>query len=300
MSNTQTQLVENSQSNSDNIIPVTISRTLQYERNLQLNTALQATLDLQVIIETFHTAVANLLNIESTHYAHEYDNLSILLGNKSQHSCSYQLTISNEYLGEVTFTRDNTFLEEEIEQIESLLCLLVYPVRNGLQYQRAVHSALHDPLTGLLNRASLTNTLHRDLDLAKRYKLPLSILALDLDHFKTVNDTYGHSGGDAVLKVFAQRVNDIIRDSDVLFRIGGEEFIIILGKTDMEGGILLADRIRHNIESLVCHHNEQMITGTVSIGVATYIPGDNEQNLLERADEALYRAKDEGRNKVCI
>ncbi len=159
-----------------------------------------------------------------------------------------------------------------------------------------------DPLTELSNRRHFTTLLEREIKRSRRNGNPLSLLLLDLDHFKTVNDRFGHNCGDMALKAFADTSRDILRDIDVIGRLGGEEFCIFLPDTDREGAYILAERMRQGIENidLVSEKNEP-IKLTVSIGVAMLdnVMGDRIEDILQRADKALYRAKHEGRNRVC-
>jgi len=164
---------------------------------------------------------------------------------------------------------------------------------------RLYHQAIRDPLTGLYNRRHIFDMLGMELDQCGRFGQGLSIMLMDLDHFKTVNDRFGHATGDQVLSVMAQRMAFGLRKVDQLGRIGGEEFLAYCPQTDLEGARALADRLREQvmidpIPGLPV--NDRM---TLSIGLATWEgPEDSAERLLSRADVALYRAKAEGRNRV--
>ena len=129
-------------------------------------------------------------------------------------------------------TRARRFSTEDAAAIENLLVSLVYPLRNALAHQRSLESALKDALTGLYNRAPMTNAQHREIRLARRHKAPLSLLMLDIDRFKHINDSYGHAAGDTALKVLAECIANCIRNTDVLARFGGEEFAVLLNSTE--------------------------------------------------------------------
>ena len=132
-----------------------------------------------------------------------------------------------------------------------------------------------------------------------RYNGNLSLLLFDLDKFKEINDTYGHLCGDMILKHFVENVKKSLRDSDILGRIGGEEFAALVVETEKVGALLLAERLRQNIEELHVIYETQQISYTVSIGVTTWLIGDeNIEALLKRADDALYLAKKYGRNRI--
>jgi len=142
-------------------------------------------------------------------------------------------------------------------------------------------------------------SLEREMERAKRYKHPFSVMFLDLDNFKHINDTLGHSAGDVALRQFASALKSSLRDSDIPGRMGGEEFGIILPNTDLKNGALLAERLRQNVEESIALHQGKKITFTVSIGLAAYSEEiSNIDELLRKVDEALYEAKAEGRN--CI
>ena len=159
--------------------------------------------------------------------------------------------------------------------------------------------ATHDPLTGLWNRPAVMEALERELNRARRYKIAVSVLLGDLDHFKQVNDTYGHDTGDQVLCQTARRMLSAIRGYDTLGRYGGEEFLIVAPGCDAANGMTLAERIRTRIaaEPILAEHGP--LPMTISIGLAA---GDGDGlealPLIQAADQAMYRAKNAGRNRV--
>jgi len=166
-------------------------------------------------------------------------------------------------------------------------------------FEQAERLATTDGLTGVLNRRTFNAQLHGRLREAQRYNRPLSLLLLDIDHFKKVNDTYGHPAGDAVLRSIAGLLQKQARETDIVARYGGEEMALILPETDTSGAQAIAERIRRAAAS-VTHPSEQgAIQVTVSIGLAT-CPGSGEsaEAIVEAADKALYRAKQGGRNRV--
>ncbi len=165
--------------------------------------------------------------------------------------------------------------------------------------QRLHELATTDELTDLPNRRVFIQSLEQEIERAHRYKHSFSVMFLDLDNFKHINDTLGHSAGDAALRHFASALKGSLRDSDMPGRMGGEEFGIILPNTDLKNGALLAERLRQNIEKSTVLYQGKKITFTASIGVAAYSEEmSNIDELLRKVDEALYEAKAEGRN--CI
>ncbi len=161
--------------------------------------------------------------------------------------------------------------------------------------------AMHDALTGLWNRAAIVENLTHELDRARRDARPLGVVLLDLDHFKSVNDTHGHGAGDAVLKEAAQRLKSSMRCYDKVGRYGGEEFLVVApGCAQCENVLTLAERIRGSIAAEAVDIGEQMLAMSCSLGAAvssTHVREDAAA-IIERADAALYRAKEGGRNRT--
>jgi len=163
-----------------------------------------------------------------------------------------------------------------------------------------------DPLTRIYNRRYLDRRLDEEIARSKRYSLDLSILLLDIDHFKHVNDTYGHQAGDIALTSLSRLLKTELRELDVIARYGGEEFLVICTNTAIDGASLVAERIRQQVESLQIeipdnNGGRQIIRIRTSIGVASVDSNTNsKENLIQAADQALYRAKNEGRNRVVI
>ena len=159
-------------------------------------------------------------------------------------------------------------------------------------------AALQDKLTGLNNRGAFDASLKREIDIAQRQHTPISLLVIDIDHFKAVNDTYGHSGGDNALQLLAKSITDTMRGSDIAFRYGGEEFTLILSNTDAKAAQLVAERIRLAASKLSCTSDNKNFGFTISLGLAQLTQGENGAALFDRADKALYQAKKSGRNQI--
>ena len=159
----------------------------------------------------------------------------------------------------------------------------------------------HDALTGLLNRPAIFDIFHKQLLSAKRQGVGIAAIMIDIDYFKKINDTYGHSTGDTVLCHVANRLLESARIHEYVGRIGGEEFLVILSPCDKEGAIKAAERLRVAISSKEIDTNEQLVPVTISLGIAINTANTLEENqLLKQADEALYFAKNNGRNRVEI
>ncbi len=260
---------------------------------------LQTTLDLEAIIDMFSGSIQEIIPHEGYSYQEAELDYSIQEGRQSRHRIAYNLIIQEEMLGTLTLFRNWKFTPQEMEQLEALLPQILYPLRNALKYHRALEHAYNDKLTGLRNRTSLEMEGPRTLEMAARANMDLCVMMIDIDHFKKINDSYGHLCGDKILKRVGKVINDVIRGSDEAYRFGGEELAVILPNADANGAVCLAERIRNEIRSLE-YCNEDDLNVTVSIGIAQQDPKDGFYSLIERADQALYEAKHTGRNRVCV
>lgn len=158
-------------------------------------------------------------------------------------------------------------------------------------------SAMTDHLTGLGNRRLLNREMDLQIAQFRRHGLPFSILAADLDHFKAINDTWGHDAGDLVLKSFSKTATSALRDVDVLFRVGGEEFVAILPCTVLSQAEIAAERLRNAVENCVTQYGDDQIKVTISVGVASMKHEDSADSIVKRSDQAVYEAKSKGRNR---
>lgn len=169
------------------------------------------------------------------------------------------------------------------------------------ELQRKLHAAaVRDPLTGTFNRRHFDERLAGECAASRRHGRPLCFLLADVDNFKTINDRFGHTVGDQVLRAVADRLHSVIRKEDTIFRYGGEEFAVLARETALDGALVLGDRLRRRVaDALVEHdHPEPPLRVTISVGVAQLAPGMSDDALLKRADEALYAAKAAGKNRV--
>ena len=165
-------------------------------------------------------------------------------------------------------------------------------------YQRKLENiSVTDHLTGITNRMHLDAVLEQEFVRARRYETSFSVLLMDLDWFKIINDTKGHAVGDSVLKELVRVISGSIRESDIFGRWGGDEFLILLPQTELGNAGLLAEKLRIKIEEYLFKSIDAI---TISIGAASLLPADTVETLLKRADEALYEAKNNGRNRVVL
>lgn len=272
----------------------------EIEARAKLIQALQMSLDPNDILAIFFKHLQAIIPMGGIQFRFANNKDITKLGRDALHHCDYRLTTDEGYLGEIIFNRSKRFIESELSTLEILLGALVYPLRNALRYQSALQLALIDPLTRLGNRAALDSALRRELQLAERHHYELSMLMIDVDHFKKINDQYGHSMGDQVLQEIARTIENVCRESDITFRYGGEEFVVLLRKTNDRGARTIGERLRREVNNLLIEKSGHSINPSVSIGISTRAHGQKEHisDLFERADEALYRAKQAGRNCV--
>ena len=199
----------------------------------------------------------------------------------------------------VLYAPEGGFTEETRQTAEWLASQAAIALENAKLHHLVQRQATTDDLTGLVNRRRFIEALDSEIVRASTFRSPLSVVLGDLDHFKLVNDRFGHQTGDEVLRQFAELVREHLRDVDVPGRIGGEEFAFLLPETDAVGAVAVAERVRRSLRSLR-PTPERGASVTASFGVAELTSGETGDELLRRADVALYRAKSEGRNRVTV
>ena len=211
----------------------------------------------------------------------------------------YPPVVAAAYVGMVVVVLlSSTFLTTRVQSTREHLRRQKAELAQALEQIRQL--ATHDDLTGLLNRRAMLDRMQLEQHRSLRSGSPLLIAQLDIDHFKVVNDTHGHAAGDLVLQSFADTVRRNVRDTDVLARWGGEEFVLLLCDTPAADAVALMERLRQAVQAMQVPvaQGGQPITVTVSIGLARHTPADPLAGTLERADQALYAAKAGGRNRV--
>ncbi len=201
-----------------------------------------------------------------------------------------------------TFNQMTHDLQHAYEDLNSQNIALNEEITSRKYIEKELHQqATTDPLTGILNRRAFFEKANQEVARSQRYLKTLSILMLDIDHFKLINDNFGHHNGDKVLRRFAQEAKKPLRTNDYISRVGGEEFAITLPETDLASAKKIAERVRQLVQELKIPIDQQLIDLTVSIGVAEYDPEETDVHpTLQRADQALYRAKEAGRNRVFL
>ncbi|WP_457676268.1 diguanylate cyclase [Thiolapillus sp.] len=168
-----------------------------------------------------------------------------------------------------------------------------------LRQKVSTHSlqALTDTLTGIPNRYAYEERLNQEYSRWKRYHQPLSLMVVDIDNFKHINDKYGHRAGDKALRIIANQLQKMTRETDLIARYGGDEFVLLLPETSAKGAMRIAEKLLEAVESCAFHFREKKVTITISCGVSEFKEGDSPADAFERADQALYKSKHQGRNQ---
>ena len=197
------------------------------------------------------------------------------------------------------FNKDRKTFPAEIEVVNDSLHVFAESLQRGVEYEDLFEQASTDPLTGLFNRRVFEDRVTRMMNGSDRYGSPLTMLSLDLDFFKQINDNLGHQRGDEVLQSVARVLNSAVRSTDLLVRMGGDEFLLVLDNTDKEQARILAERLVKRIEGLEVWATDDIKLGA-SIGLAEVCKKESLRSWLDRTDDLLYHAKVEGRSRVAV
>ncbi|MBM3249468.1 MAG: diguanylate cyclase [Candidatus Omnitrophica bacterium] len=191
--------------------------------------------------------------------------------------------------------------ERESEKFFILAGQFLIGIKRAYLYRKIQELAITDSLTRVFSRRYFLERFREEVERSRKQKYELSFLMVDIDHFKEINDNYGHLVGDAILREVSTTIKENIRQMDFMGRYGGEELSIVLPETDKEQAVLVAERIRKTLESKQMSIYDERLGVTISIGISTF-PKDSADlgDLIDRSDEALYQAKQSGRNRVCI
>ncbi len=259
---------------------------------------LHEALDFYQLFDTFISDLQAQIPFDSIEYKDELTKTSLINGTAGDHRCNYVLTYAQRSLGSLTITRDAEFVKAELETIEVMIAGLALPLRNALRFQQVIRFAQRDELTGLRNGSYYHDIVELEIKRAQRYKKPFSLLMFDLDDLKGINKQHGKSAGDAVLVEVARRIEKKARYSDVVYRNGGDEFLVFLPHTSKPESVEAARRIKDYVLSDSCQYQGNDIAFTLSAGVVTVAYDDTATKLFDRVNTALYHAKILGKNRI--
>lgn len=266
----------------------------------RLTRRLGTTLSLEEQLGIFSEELSDIVPFDTLTYRHRIarQNFVYSTGLGGQHHCEYKLSLDGESYGTLSIFRRQRFSEEELQGIETLIGAAICPIRNACRFITIEQAALTDALTGIPNKRALDDNLLRASSLSDRHGQAYSLILIDLDHFKQVNDTYGHVTGDHLLRRVGEVLERALRTSDSVYRFGGEEFAVLLPHTGEHDAREVAERIRQAISGISIECSGERLSATSSCGVATHIKGELPEHWVTRADEALYQAKRNGRNRT--
>lgn len=266
-----------------------------------------ATLDLGGVLERIQEQLRAQVQPSGWIFYTEGDSESWSGGKEDRHRIEYSLSFGGETMGSLILMRGRRFGDDEQEQIEALLGLAAPALHNAWRFHRLNACLETDELTGLGNRRAFDIQGERWLADCRRQERPLSIVAVDLDHFKQINDRFGHTVGDALLQRVADTLRAASRQSDLCIRMGGEEFLVLLPGADLSAAMECGERIRLAIANIrisaragedAVLDSQGMVRVTASVGVTSIGRSTGLRDAYQAADEALYAAKQAGRNRV--
>ncbi len=259
----------------------------------ELVTELQTSLVIEDILAIYAKFAKQLINFSGLQFQSTLGTAQTSDSNTTSTPYLYDLTIGKEHLGQLIYFSQYPLCSAIEKKLRVLHTALVYPLRNAMMYSRVLKLATKDALTGLNNRSQFNDILSQKLENCRRYQRPFSLMLLDLDNFKQVNDNYGHKVGDDMLKVFSEVLCTSIRGTDSVFRFGGDEFAILIEDPEFTTNKAVAERIMRLVRTSSMMSQYKV---TTSIGFTLANSPDCENEIFSRADKGLYRAKASGRN----
>lgn len=273
---------------------VNVFNTFENERrqhsnnNAGLLEQLQTTLNVDKLLDIFAMEAARFVDFSGLYFKNQTISKTLLGSKKAKQERQFELKLNNEFIGTLSYGINSPISMSHYKELNRIHQILLYPLKNALQYHQAMQLAMQDGLTGLGNRRYFDEQLKRAMHNANRHQGQVGLVLGDLNKFKAINDTHGHGVGDQVLKQFANVLRTCIRDSDSVFRFGGDEFAIIVENASEYALDIIESRINNALKSnaLLAKHQIACSLGTTFMNRA-----DNEHSLFERADQALYRQK---------
>jgi diguanylate cyclase (GGDEF)-like protein len=249
---------------------------------------LQTTLSLDKLLDIFAMEAARYIKFTGLYFKSKIVSKTLRGSRKAKHERRFELKLNDEFIGTISYSINKPISMNHYKDLQRIHQTVLYPLKNALQYHQAMQLAMQDGLTGLGNRRYFDEQLKRAMHNANRQHAQVGLVLGDLNKFKSVNDTYGHNTGDQVLIQFADILRSCVRDSDSIFRFGGDEFAVIVENASEYSLDIIESRINNSLKSNIILAKYQ-IGG--SLGTTFMNRADNENSLFERADQALYRQK---------
>lgn len=258
------------------------------QRKLALMEQLQCTLELDKILNIFAMEASKYISFSGLYFTQGNVRTAIRGSKQGKAERLFELKINNEFLGTLTYAVNSPISLANYKILEELHQYILHPLNNAIKYKNAMSLAMQDSLTGLANRRYFDKQLKRAMHHANRQKHQVGLVVADLNKFKAINDTFGHHIGDEILKGFAKALELSVRDSDSVFRFGGDEFVIIVEEASQESLYMIEARIQKALDTdaLLTKYNVGC-----SLGYTFMNRADDEKSFFERADQALYQQK---------
>lgn len=285
----QTLNILESQTPAFNIFNTLTTEVIEYKsEKSSLMQQLQTTLDLNKLLNIFAMEASKYVNFSGLYFKNQSVSVALRGSQKSKNERQFELKLNDEFIGTLSYEANKPINMRHYKNLERIHQVLLYPLKNALQYHQAMQLAMQDSLTGLGNRRYFDEQLTRAMHYANRQHTKVGLVLGDLNKFKAINDTFGHSVGDQVLKEFSCLLRKCIRDSDSVFRFGGDEFALIVESATEDTLDIVKNRINNALKSNALLAKYQV---GCSLGATFMNRADNELTLFERADNALYRQK---------
>ncbi len=276
----------------------TVSKCLENNNFNELSSRLHEHLEFYPLFNTFIQALRATIPCDSIEYENKETQNVLVNGSSGKHHCQYTLKHAEQCLGVIRITRDSKLLNNELDIIETMLAGLILPLRNALRHQQTVRLAQRDALTGLRNSRFYHDVIDLEINRSLRYKAPFSLLMFGLDDFDNIRTIHSHRAGDEMLHEFAARISKKARSSDVVYRIGSDQFLVFLPNTDKAEAGVSAARIKDFVLASACECEGKNILFALSAGVVTVGHGDTADTLIDRANKAMFHAKILGKNRI--
>ncbi len=256
--------------------------------NSNLLEQLQTTLDLDELLEIFAMEAARYIKFSGLYFKNKIVSKTLRGSLKAKYERQFELKLNNEFIGTISYNINKPISMRHYKDLQRIHQIVLYPLKNALKYHQAMQLAMQDSLTELGNRRYFDEQLKRAMHNANRHHAQVGLVLGDLNKFKAINDTYGHNVGDQVLIQFADVLRSCVRDSDSIFRFGGDEFAIIIENASEYALDIIQNRLDEYLKNNILLAKYQV---GCSLGTTFMNRADNEHTLFKRADQALYRQK---------